>query len=209
MNQPTATNQLADFKSTTAKDVRLPLNRYVLFFTLAALGLVADLFSKSFFFNRFHDPLLPHDHVDWWVNGLFGVQTSFNGGALFGMFQGGSFWLAGLSLIAFFGILFWLFVVKMAHSRWLTVALGLITGGILGNLYDRMGFGYVARYGEQHMYHVRDWIHFRLQGVPMFDPWPNFNVADSLLVTGAVMLFVFAIFVPDPGSKKIPGESDD
>ena len=86
----------------------------------------------------------------------------------------------------------------MAQSRWMTIALGLITGGILGNLYDRMGFGYVARYGEQHVYHVRDWIHFRLQGVPFCDPWPNFNIADSLLVTGAIMLFVFALIFPDP-----------
>ena len=95
---------------------------------------------------------------------------------------------------------FWVGWLGAARDLWLTVTLGCICGGILGNLYDRMGFGFVARYGETHMYHVRDWIHFRLQGVPLFDPWPNFNIADSLLVTGAIMLFVFAIFVPDPNS---------
>lgn len=118
------------------------------------------------------------------------------------MFQGQGFGLAGLSLIALVGIMVWLFWFKMAISRWLTVALGLIAGGIVGNLYDRMGFGYVMRYGEQHTYHVRDWIHVRLQGVPFCDPWPNFNIADSLLVTGAVMLFLFALFVPDPTASK-------
>jgi signal peptidase II len=180
----------------------LPLNRYVLFLLPAALGLAADLVSKSWFFANHHDPLQPPGHVDWWIPGILGVQTSFNGGALFGMFQGGSFWLAGLSLIALLAILVWLFVFGVAQSRWLTFALGLISGGILGNLYDRAGLGYVERYGEQHMHHVRDWIHFRLEGVPLFSPWPNFNIADSLLVTGAVMLFLFAIFVPEGPSDK-------
>ena len=198
MNQPTATKQTPEAGTKTTEDGRLPVNRYVLFCILAGAGVLADLFSKTYFFDRFHKPSEPMNQVDWWVNGVLGIQTSFNGGALFGMFQGGSFWLAGLSFIALVGIIVWLFWFKMAQSRWMTIALGLITGGILGNLYDRMGFGYVARYGGQHVYHVRDWIHFRLQGVPFCDPWPNFNIADSLLVTGAIMLFVFALIFPDP-----------
>ncbi len=198
LNLPTDISRSLAPQLKTAKNVRLPFNRYVLFLSLLLLGLASDLVTKSYVFDHHHDLLLPGDHVDWWVDGLFGIQTSFNGGALFGMFQGGSFWLAGLSMIALAGILVWMFALKMAHSLWLTVAMGLISGGILGNLYDRMGFGYVARYGESHMYHVRDWLHFRLQGVPLFDPWPNFNIADSLLVTGAVMLFLFAMFFPDP-----------
>ncbi len=202
MNQPTDTNQPKQAEPNTLKGVRLPINRYVLFCALAFSGLAVDLYTKTYFFDHYHDSLKTPNQVDWWLNGILGVQTSFNGGALFGMFQGQSFALAGLSLIALVGIMVWLFWFKMAISRWLTVALGLIAGGIVGNLYDRMGFGYVMRYGEQHTYHVRDWIHFRLQGVPFCDPWPNFNIADSLLVTGAVMLFLFALFVPDPTASK-------
>ena len=180
----------------------MPLHRYVLFFALAAGGLAADLFSKSLVFNKHWAPPQPGDEPGpWLIDGVLGIETSFNGGALFGMFQGGSLWLAALSLVALGGILIWMFVFKMAVSRWLTVALGLITGGILGNLYDRLGFGYVERYGEFHTYHVRDFIHFRLQGVPFFDPWPNFNIADSLLVTGAAMLFFYAVFVPESDSS--------
>jgi len=175
----------------------LPVNRYVLFFSLAALGLAADLITKTLIFKYHFQPLLPGVN-HWWIKDVFGIQTSFNGGALFGMFQGGSFWLAALSIVALAGVVTWMFVFKMAISRWLTVALGLVTGGILGNLYDRMGYGYVEQHPEQTMFHVRDWIHFRLQGVPFCDPWPNFNIADMLLVTGAIMLFLFAIFVPDP-----------
>ena len=208
MNQPTATKQSPQTETPNNEGGRLPVNRYVLFCILAGLGVFADLFSKTYFFDSYHEPEEPLNQVDWWINGVLGIQTSFNGGALFGMFQGGSFWLAGLSFIALGGIVVWLFWFQMAQSRWMTVALGLITGGILGNLYDRMGFGYVARYGEQHVYHVRDWIHFRLQGVPFCDPWPNFNIADSLLVTGAIMLFIFALIFPDPTASNVPASDD-
>lgn len=141
----------------------MPVNRYVLFFALAIIGVAADLITKTQVFASHFKPLVP-DVSHWWIKDVLGIQTSFNGGALFGMFQGGSFWLAGLSLVALGGILVWMFYFKMAISRWLTVALGMVTGGILGNLYDRMGFGYVERHPEQTMYHVRDWIHFRLEG---------------------------------------------
>ena len=184
----------------------MPVNRYVLFVALATTGLAADLITKTRIFEHHFHPLQP-GVSHWWIKDVFGIQTSFNGGALFGMFQGGSMWLAGLSIIALCGILVWMFLFKMAQSRWLTVALGLITGGILGNLYDRMGFGYVENHPVETMYHVRDWIHFRLEGVPFCDPWPNFNIADSMLVTGAIMLFLFAVFVPEPG-KNPPDKSE-
>lgn len=168
----------------------------MLFVAVVAVGLAADLITKSAVFAVNFDP---RDHAVsyWWIDGILGIQTSFNGGALFGMFQGGSWWLAGLSLIALLAILVWLFVCRMAVSRFLTVTLAMISSGILGNLYDRVGLGYVPEFPELVRYHVRDWIHFRLPGVPLFDPWPNFNIADSLLVSGAVMLFVFALFFPD------------
>ncbi len=175
------------------QDGRLPVNRYVLFFALAAVGLLADLITKQLFFVRHFDPRNPGEK-HWWIDGVFGIETSVNGGALFGIFQGGSFWLACLSTVALIGILIWLFVYRMARSLHLTIALGLVTGGILGNLYDRMGFGYQPSYPEEIRYHVRDWIHVRLEGVPLFDPWPNFNIADSLLVCGAILLFIFAVF---------------
>ena len=102
----------------------MPVNRYVLFFALAIIGVAADLITKTQVFASHFKPLVP-DVSHWWIKDVLGIQTSFNGGALFGMFQGGSFWLAGLSLVALGGILVWMFYFKMAISRWLTVALGL------------------------------------------------------------------------------------
>ena len=124
----------------------------------------------------------------------FGVQCSLNPGALFGFGKGYSSVFAAISFIAVFGIVVWLFVFKQAWDRWLTTAFGLITGGILGNLYDRLGLGYLPSYPAEIKNNVRDWILLNLEGVWFFDPWPNFNIADSLLVTGAIMLLVQTIF---------------
>ena len=80
---------------------------------------------------------MPH----YWVDGIFGIQTSTNPGALFGMGAGYSWVFAILSLIALSGIVLWLFVFGAGYDLFLTLTLGLISGGIMGNLYDRLGWG--------------------------------------------------------------------
>ncbi len=187
---------------------RLPISRYALFFLPAILGAVADLWTKSAMFAQHFSPARAHENLPqfvgvWWIEGIFGIQTSTNPGALFGIGKGFSFWFAMFSIVAFIGILLWLFPFKAAFDRWLTLSLGLICGGIFGNFYDRMGWGYIASYPESIRINVRDWILFRLEGVPFFDPWPNFNIADALLVTGAIMLFIHAIFFAVPPEDEI------
>ena len=189
--------------SQTLKNVRLPANRYVLFLFLAVGGTLLDLFTKSWVFNQYFEPTLmytgqaqvPH----WWIDGILGIQCSTNPGALFGIGKGYSFVFAMISLVALVGILLWLFVFKQAMDRLVNFSLGLITGGILGNLYDRLGYGYQVGYPEDIKDNVRDWILFRWEGGPsIFDPWPNFNIADALLVTGAILLFLHAVIYGDP-----------
>lgn len=165
-----------------------------------------DLATKSYMFQNHFDPLRADpdsaqyapQFPSWWIEGVLGIQTSTNPGALFGMGSGYSEVFAALSVVALVGIIVWLFVFKLAFDRWLTLTLGLISGGILGNLYDRIGLGYVETYPESIRTNVRDWILFRLEGVRWFDPWPNFNVADMLLVTGACMLVVHAFLFAEP-----------
>ena len=194
--------------------MRLPKSRYALFFALAIIGVLVDLGTKTYMFESYFDPEIinqpqqPH----WLIDGVFGFQCSTNPGALFGIGRGLSWLFAGLSFVALAGIITWLFVFKAAWDRWITAALGLISGGILGNLYDRLGFGYCEGYPEHIRTNVRDWILFRLDGVPMFDPWPNFNIADSLLVCGAIMLLAHAIFVGEPRTPEQSsntGETDE
>ncbi|MEM7457742.1 MAG: signal peptidase II [Planctomycetota bacterium] len=208
----------ADIKDTHQGE-RLPISRFALFFSLLAIGLAFDLWTKTYAFSNFFDPETygkQPQAVHWWVDGVFGLQTSTNPGALFGMGKGLSWLFALLSFVALSGIILWLFVWKAARDRWITFALGLISGGILGNLYDRVGLGYVESWDLPGIRtDVRDWILFRLDGVPMFDPWPNFNIADSLLVTGAIMLMIHALFAPmddgnndDDSSGKEPDAAD-
>lgn len=190
------------------------VGRAVLFFALTSIGLAADLWTKSYMFRHYFDPELARQHlpqqVHWWIDGVLGHQTSTNPGALFGMGAGLSWLFAAISIVAIVGIVIWLFVAGAARDRWLVVTLGLITAGILGNLYDRLGFGYVSTYPAEIRDNVRDWILFRIEGVRGFDPWPNFNIADSLLVVGAILLCLHAFMAPPASDDDADaGESDN
>ena len=172
----------------------VPRSRPILFFSLAILGGIADLWSKSFIFNWRG---LPREKDIWWiVDGYFGIETTVNIGAVFGLGAGKGTIFAAFSIIAAIGICVWLFWFKAAVSLWLTTALGLVTGGIIGNLYDRLGLWWVNENGYllEWQSGVRDWILFQIPGVPFLDPWPNFNIADSLLVIGAGMLLYQSFF---------------
>jgi signal peptidase II len=59
------------------------------------------------------------------------------------------------------------------------VALALILGGALGNAYDRLRFGSVIDFLEVHIVHYH---------------WPDFNVADSAIVIGGILLLADALF---------------
>ena len=62
--------------------------------------------------------------------------------------------------------------------------------------------GHLPGYPDEIKNNVRDWILFQLAGVPFFDPWPNFNIADVMLVSGAIMLFVHAFMYAEPNAKE-------
>ncbi len=172
-----------------------PRSRYVLFFSLALSGFAVDLLTKECVFRALGEPapLPAPDGTFWLVEGYFGFQTAVNTGALFGMGKGGSHWFAGLSVVAAMGICIWLFWKGAARDRFLTFALGMVTGGILGNLYDRLGLW--TNLHAEWEYGVRDWI---LMQIPGYRPWPNYNIADCLLVCGAALLMLHAIFHREP-----------
>ena len=172
-------------------------HRYAIFLLLAAGGCAADLLSKYWVFQWQGMPD-PHKQP-WWIwQGYVGIETALNPGALFGLGAGGAPLFAGLSVVAFAGILFWLFVKRAAGDLFLTVILGLISGGILGNLYDRLGLWAPPGTPDQVARQVRDWILFRYGDFT----WPNFNIADSLLVCGAIGLMWHALRTPVGGKDE-------
>jgi signal peptidase II len=190
------------------QDKSLLKKRFVLFFCVATLTLLADLVSKTVVFSSFFDPTQDFQIPHFWIDGIFGIQTSTNPGALFGMGSGYSWLFAILSLFALSGIMLWLFVFGAGYDLFLTLTLGLISGGIMGNLYDRLGWGALPSYPESIRTNVRDFILFRLDGVPFFDPWPNFNLADCWLVCGAALLFFHALFLAPPDDVSAAPEKD-
>ena len=169
-------------------------------------GLVADLWSKSAVFAWLGLPGSSPPH--WLIEGVFGIQTAVNIGAVFGLGAGQGTFFAVFAIVALVGVMVWMFRFGGIESRLLTHTLGMISAGILGNLYDRLGlwtgpFESNARFDPAWHSGVRDWILFRIEGLPFFDPWPNFNLADSMLVVGAGLLMWHSYRAGDPENPNL------
>ncbi len=178
----------------------VPRSHVILFFALAVAGAWADLWTKGAVFAWRGLP--GQRDVYWVIDGYFGIETAVNPGAVFGIGAGQGVFFAALSAVAGAGICVWLFWFGAAESRWLTVALGLVMGGIIGNLYDRLGMWWQPGYDPSWKSGVRDWI---LWQASERWKWPNFNIADSLLVVGAGMLLYQSFVMTDGASGEGAG----
>jgi signal peptidase II len=183
----------------------VPRSRYVWFTVLAAAGCLADLVTKHWLFSWPKLQPIRSGQVWWLWDGHVGFQLSLNEGALFGMGQGYVWVFAALSVVAAVAIPVWLFVFGAARDRLICLALGLVMGGVLGNLYDRLSLHGITVMGidgdVEPVYAVRDWILWQWNDQWR---WPNFNIADALLVCGACLLALHAIWQPQ--STRIPDE---
>ena len=106
----------------------------------------------------------------WPEEGIFRIVHGLNTGSAFGLFAGFTNLLVVASII---GIVFILFVFLKQNNSviWLRLSLGLIVGGALGNLFDRVKDGAVV-----------DFISVGW--------WPAFNIADSSISVGMCLLLV-------------------
>ena len=171
---------------------RVGLGRWLLFWAIALGGAAFDLTTKSMIFTRIGEPPAPSASI---VRGILELQTSLNPGALWGFGRTlpySSQIFAGLSIVAGIAICYWLFVRGAAASLALTIALGLIMAGALGNCYDRLVYG-----------HVRDFMHFHVDSIG-FD-CAIFNFADNMLVAGAIILMLLALR-PEPSPSPEPSD---
>lgn len=139
---------------------------------LVVLTLVLDRWSKSLIRARFDlNDSLPI------IDGVFNITYVRNTGVAFGFFSTASS-PAKVVLLSLFAAAAALFVIVYSlrspvRNWWLQVALALILGGALGNLYDRMSYGYVV-----------DFLQIFIGSYE----WPSFNVADSAVSCGVVLL---------------------
>jgi signal peptidase II len=167
----------------------------LLFVGTAAVGLAADLLSKAAAVATLKD-----GNIVRFIPGLLQFTYTENHGAVFGLGQGQQALFLTVSVAAI-GFLCFLFLTS-GGSRVYQLILGMLLAGVLGNMYDRLHFGY-----------VRDMIHalpgwqwptwfVRLlpsawqppvgRGLDVF-PW-IFNVADSLLCVGVGAMLVYSFF---------------
>lgn len=182
-------NSVADSAAARGGAAAVSLRGRLLWFAfLAVTGCAVDLATKQWMFAWRG---LPRANNEWWlIPGYVGIETSVNHGALFGLGQGYTGVFVTLSFLAAAGIVVWLFRFGLYRDWVITTALGLITGGIFGNLYDRLGL-WTNQPGLA--YGVRDWILFRYGE----HTWPNFNLADSFLVCGALWLVWHSYWHPE------------
>lgn len=172
--------------------------------SLAALGL--DLVTKWLAFDRLG---MPGERPGYPVlPGMLWLETNLNEGALFGLGQGLGWLFSLVSAAAIVGIVAAVRAEPLRRDWLLQGTLGLVAGGILGNLFDRLGLpGLVWHFPReragQAVAAVRDWIHFRLEGVI---DWPIFNLADTWLVIGAGILLLISLRPPPASDHAKPAQ---
>ncbi len=119
---------------------------------------------------------------------VLALKLLYNEGAAFSFLSTASGWqkwfFIVLALTISVVIIVWLYRLPAKGQAWLAAALALVVGGALGNVIDRVAHGHVIDFI---LVHYRAWY------------FPAFNVADSAITVGAVMLIVDSLF---GGSKK-------
>jgi signal peptidase II len=122
---------------------------------------------------------------------IFRITHVLNGGAAFSLFNNApeerTRWLlTAVSLITAIAVLIILLRIGRRFSA-TALALALILGGAIGNAWDRIQYKMVTDFLEVYIIHYH---------------WPDFNVADSAIVCGGILLFLGAFLEPGPPPSK-------
>jgi signal peptidase II len=136
---------------------------------IAAVVIAADQTTTSWAVADLHRPV----HLV----GPFGLALEYNSGTAFSLLEGAGDWIVPV-VVAVLAVVGWL--AWRAERTLLTVAYGLVLGGALGNLADRVFRGH---HGD-----VADFVTLR--------HWPTFNVADACITVGVVLLVIALLRPP-------------
>ncbi len=152
---------------------------------IGVLVVIIDQLTKLWILKNFR----LHEQLNI-IPGFFDLVYVTNTGAAFGLFSGSENWLrqlffVGVALVAMVVIVYAYKQLKEQGAVF-TVSLGLIGGGAIGNLIDRLRFGSVV-----------DFLDFYVKGYH----WPAFNVADSAITVG-VGLFLLGTLLQQRQEKR-------
>jgi signal peptidase II len=146
-----------------------PWQRLLPWVALAAGVVLIDQFTKILVERSF-------DYGDVReITGFFNLVLTYNKGAAFSFLASASGWQAHfLTVVGIGASIFILYLLgRHGNQRLFSLALALILGGAIGNVIDRIAYG-----------HVIDFLDFHAGGWH----WPAFNIADSAIVCGAMLL---------------------
>jgi signal peptidase II len=155
----------------------LPKPNALAWLVVSGLVIVFDQLTKAIVLSTLV-PYMPHAAIPHFLN----WTLAFNRGAAFSFLaDGGGWqtWLFGvLAVVVSIGLIVWL--ARTRRGDWRTaLPVALIIGGALGNLIDRVVHGHVTDFSQ---------VYWRTWAVP------TFNLADSAITIGAVLLIVFGLF---------------
>ncbi len=170
----------------------------IICYLLALVIIVLDQYTKALALEYLDyatpQPVLPF--LNW--------TLLYNPGAAFSFLSDAGGWqhwlLGGLAVGVSIFIVFYIWRLP-SRARWLSVSLALILGGALGNLYDRVTLGYVVDFIDVYVHScgfLEDYF-YRCH-------WPAFNIADSAITVGAIMLLIEAFIGEDYSA---PNEAQD
>lgn len=171
-------------------------NQRIYWLWLAAIVIVLDQVTKSLV----RQYMLQYDEIA--ITGFFNLVRLHNYGAAWSLLDdagGWQHWLfIGLGLVVSIGIVIWL-RKNPQMPRIEAIALSLLVGGALGNVIDRVAYGYVTDFADFYLTNCGPpltWIMPRCH-------WPAFNVADVAISLAAILLIISA-FLPQKTAAAKP-----
>ena len=163
---------------------------------LTALILAVDQLTKYIISNS----LALYESVKVFAG--FNITLVHNTGAAFSFLRDAGGWqrwfFICLSTIISGIILFWLYSTPPLR-RWFRCSLALILGGAVGNLLDRILYGYVVDFFD---------VSIPLLPLKLLNPWPAFNIADAAITVGVIMLIIDTFWF-DPATVSVNSRKSD
>ncbi|WP_405082471.1 signal peptidase II [Paenibacillus chitinolyticus] len=126
-----------------------------------------------------------HDSIPV-IGEFFQLTSHRNRGAAFGILQDQRWFFILITLVIVAGVVLYLNRTRKAGQKLMSLALALLLGGAVGNFLDRLLFGEVVDFLQLH-------FQFSFFGKAVDYIYPIFNVADSAIVIGVILIFIDSI----------------
>jgi signal peptidase II len=170
--------------------------RWMWVLVIAAIVVALDQWTKSLIEARI--PLWDSYAPFPGLAAYFNLVHYQNSGAAFGLLRGGAiFFIVAAVVVA---IIIVVYSRYLGHENWgMRIALGLMLGGALGNLVDRL-----TQDG-----HVTDFLLFTLPIGERVYQWPAFNVADSSIVVGTILLAILLLRSESGLDERVKADAND